>query len=101
MELPLRADCPQTCAAVNARQPYKKREASRPRDIRPGMWHDMHMLEFLSVRVAKIGSLRVHVHVPLRSRRPRGGLEDGLMPVDPEQPKGMSGGAAAALEFDD
>lgn len=59
------------------------------------------MLEYLSVRVAKIGRLRVHVRVPLRSR-PRGrGLEDGLMPVVPSQPKGLSGGAAAELEFGD
>jgi len=39
----------------------------------------------------------------LRSRRKKRGpdLEDGGVPVEPNRPKDMSGGAAAALEFDD
>jgi hypothetical protein len=65
------------------------------------MWHDMRMLEYLSIRVAKMGPIQVHLHVPLRLRRRGGGLEGGLMPVVPNQPKHLSGGAAAALEFDD
>ncbi|MGE5563435.1 MAG: hypothetical protein ACM3ZV_09000 [Bacillota bacterium] len=39
----------------------------------------------------------------LRRRRPNrpGGPETGGVPVEPEKPRGLSGGAAAALEFDD
>ena len=39
-----------------------------------------------------------------RSRRRRGrrkDLDDGGVPVEPNKPKNLSGGAAAALEFDD
>jgi len=37
------------------------------------------------------------------NRGPRGarGLDDGGIPVDPNKPLNLSGGAAAALEFDD
>ena len=39
----------------------------------------------------------------LRNRRKKRGpdLEDGGVPVEPNRPKGLSGGAEAALEFDD
>lgn len=39
----------------------------------------------------------------LRAHRKKGGpdLEEGGVPVEPNRPKDMSGGAAAALEFDD
>ena len=39
----------------------------------------------------------------LRSRRKKRGpdFEDGGVPVEPNRPKDMSGGAAAALEFDE
>lgn len=39
----------------------------------------------------------------LRARRKKRGpdLEEGGVPVEPNRPKDMSGGAAAALEFDD
>lgn len=58
------------------------------------------MLEFLSVRVATTGPLQVYVDVPLRAKRRGGrGLEDGLLPVDPQQPEDLSGGAASALHF--
>ena len=36
-----------------------------------------------------------------RTRRPPKDLEDGGVPVEPDKPKNLSGGAAAALEFDD
>ena len=38
-----------------------------------------------------------------RKRKPRRGkdLDDGGVPVEPDKPKDLSGGAAAALEFDD
>jgi len=38
-------------------------------------------------------------HGPKR-RRDRD-LDDGGVPVEPNRPRGLSGGAAAALEFDD
>ncbi len=36
-----------------------------------------------------------------RRRRRRKDLDDGGVPVEPNKPKSLSGGAAAALEFDD
>lgn len=36
-----------------------------------------------------------------RRRRRRKDLDDGGVPVGPDKPKNLSGGAAAALEFDD
>ncbi|MGI8610713.1 MAG: hypothetical protein ACR2KH_00320 [Sphingomicrobium sp.] len=36
-----------------------------------------------------------------RRRRRRKDLDDGGVPVEPNKPKNLSGGAAAALEFDD
>jgi hypothetical protein len=38
---------------------------------------------------------------PKRFGRNKHDTEDGGVPVDPNQPLGLSGGAAAALEFDD
>ena len=41
---------------------------------------------------------------PLRhGRKPKRGrdLDDGGVPVEPDRPRNLSGGAAAALEFDD
>ena len=35
-----------------------------------------------------------------RRRRGRRDLEDGGVPVEPNKPKNLSGGAAAALEFE-
>jgi hypothetical protein len=37
------------------------------------------------------------------TRRPRGkrDLDDGGVPVEPNRPRDLSGGAAAAVEFDD
>ncbi len=35
-----------------------------------------------------------------RRRRPKG-KEDGGVPVEPDAPKNLSGGAAVAMEFDD
>ncbi len=36
-----------------------------------------------------------------RRRRRRKDLDDGGVPVEPNKPKNLTGGAAAALEFDD
>ncbi len=36
-----------------------------------------------------------------RQRRRRKDLDEGGVPVEPNKPKNLSGGAAAALEFDD
>ena len=36
-----------------------------------------------------------------RRRRRRRDLDDGGVPVEPDKPRNLSGGAAAALEFDD
>ena len=36
-----------------------------------------------------------------RRRRRRKDLDDGGVPVEPNKPLNLSGGAAAALEFDD
>jgi len=49
------------------------------------------------VSIPKIEALRVRLH-----RRPRdSGTEGENVTVKPDDPKGLSGGAAAALEFDD
>lgn len=40
-------------------------------------------------------------HEALRRRRKRGrDLDDGGVPVEPNNPRNLEGGAAAALEFD-
>ena len=38
---------------------------------------------------------------PDKRRRRRPDLDQGGVPVEPDKPKNLSGGAAAALEFDD
>jgi len=49
------------------------------------------------VAIPKIKALRVRLH-----RRRRGsGSEGESVPVKPDDPRGLSGGVAAALEFDD
>jgi len=42
--------------------------------------------------------LRMYLRPKRPRRRPRGGLPE---PVEPNSPKNLSGGAAAALEYDD
>lgn len=43
----------------------------------------------------------VDQHARLKRRRPRKDEEPGGVPVEPNRPNTLSGGAAAALEFDD
>jgi hypothetical protein len=48
-------------------------------------------------------NLDILAWVALHKRRPRRGrdLDDGGVPVEPDKPRTLSGGAAAALEFDE
>ena len=70
-------------------------------DIRARIWYDAPMRKSIFHRIFKLGPLQLHVYVPPRSRRPGRGIEDGMIPAVPDRPKNLSGGAAAALEFDD
>lgn len=70
-------------------------------DIRAQIWYDAPMRKSIFHRLFKLGPLQLHIYVPPRSRRPGRGIQDGMIPAVPDRPKNLSGGAAAALEFDD
>lgn len=66
-----------------------------PDPFRPNRKHgrahafNLHMLAWSEVQEKR------------RRRRRRKDLDEGGVPVEPDKPKNLSGGAAAALEFDD
>jgi hypothetical protein len=67
-----------------------------PRDIH----FDIHRALHRDLHLALAAHLRRKLPKGPK-RKPRKGKGGELMPVEPDRPKGLEGGAAAALEFDD